>query len=38
MTGPLDIGESLVGAYLRYVAGCDFVVYGTQQRSRVRST
>jgi hypothetical protein len=30
MTAPLDIGESLVGAYLRYVAGCDFVVYGTQ--------
>ena len=30
MASPLDIGESVVGAYLRYIAGCDFVVYGTQ--------
>src|SRR3954464_13144221 len=30
MAAPLDMGESLVGAYLRYVGGCDFVVYGTQ--------
>jgi hypothetical protein len=27
---PLDMGESLVGAYLRYGEECDFVVYGTQ--------
>lgn len=26
----LDIGESLVGSYLRYVEGCDFVVYETR--------
>jgi hypothetical protein len=25
----LDIGESLVGSYLRYVEGCDFVHYQT---------
>jgi hypothetical protein len=30
MAQPLDMGESLVGAYLRYLAKCDFVVYGTQ--------
>ncbi|MDQ3647203.1 MAG: hypothetical protein M3433_01195 [Actinomycetota bacterium] len=24
------MGESLVGAYLRYVVGCEFVAYGTQ--------
>ena len=30
MAKPLDMGESLVGAYLRYVTKCDFVVYGTQ--------
>ena len=26
----IDIGESLVGSWLRYVAGCDVVVYGTR--------
>lgn len=26
----LDIGESLVGSYLRYVEGCEVVVYNTQ--------
>jgi Holliday junction resolvase-like predicted endonuclease len=25
-----DIGESLVGAYLRYIEGCDLVVHNTQ--------
>lgn len=30
MASPLDMGESLVGAYLRYGEECDFVVYGTQ--------
>jgi hypothetical protein len=25
-----DIGENLVGSYLRYVEGCEFVVYNTQ--------
>jgi hypothetical protein len=25
-----DIGESLVGSYLRYVVGCEVVVYNTQ--------
>jgi hypothetical protein len=30
MAGPIDIGESLVGAYLRYGELCDFVVCGTQ--------
>lgn len=30
MARPLDMGESLVGAYLRYGEECDFVVYGTQ--------
>lgn len=30
MARPLDMGESLVGAYLRYGEQCDFVVYGTQ--------
>lgn len=25
-----DIGENLVGSYLRYVVGCEFVVYNTQ--------
>lgn len=30
MARPLDMGESLVGAYLRYGERCDFVVYGTQ--------
>jgi hypothetical protein len=30
MARPLDMGESLVGAYLRYGVNCDFVVYGTQ--------
>ena len=25
----LDIGESLVGSYLRYVENCDFVHYET---------
>jgi len=30
MARPLDMGESLVGAYLRYGEKCDFVVYGTQ--------
>ncbi len=34
MAGPLDIGESLVGAYLRYVEECDFVVYGTQTEAQ----
>lgn len=26
---PEDIGENLVGSYLRYVEGCEFVVYNT---------
>lgn len=30
MARPLDMGESLVGAYLRYGEACDFVVYDTQ--------
>lgn len=30
MARPLDMGESLVGAFLRYGEACDFVVYGTQ--------
>lgn len=30
MARPLEIGESLVGAYLRYGEECDFVVYGTR--------
>lgn len=30
MAQPLDMGESLVGSYLRYNGKCDFVVYRTQ--------
>jgi Holliday junction resolvase-like predicted endonuclease len=30
----MDIGESLVGAYMRYIRGCEVVVYNTFLRSQ----
>lgn len=33
----LDIGESLVGSYLRYVENCDFVHYETYGEAKASS-